>query len=98
MKHIVISFLLLFSLSAFSQTNPNIIKYNDGHQKGYHIIIDGEYKPHGLWKHSYGKARYDKGELIWLKLKNGKKWSGEEIKIAKLERKIKRLETHLASN
>lgn len=97
MKQILTTLFFLFTLSSFSQNNNTIRKYNDGWQKGYHIFVDGEWKPHGKWKHEYGKALYDRGRLVWIKVNNQRKWTGDEIKLVQLERKIEKLKQELAS-
>ena len=97
MKQILTTLFFLFTLSSFSQNDNTIRKYNDGWQKGYHIFVDGEWKPHGKWKHEYGKALYDKGRLVWIKVNNQRKWTGDEIKLVQLERKIEKLKQELAS-
>ena len=97
MKQILTTLFFLFTLSSFSQNDNTIRKYNDGWQKGYHIFVDGEWKPHGKWKHEYGKALYDRGKLVWIKVNNQRKWTGDEIKLVQLERKIEKLKQELAS-
>jgi len=97
MKQLLTTLFFLFTLSSFSQNNNEVRKYNDGWQKGYHIFVDGEWKAHGTWKHQYGKALYDKGKLVWIKLKNDRKWTSEEIKIVQLEKRIEKLKQELAS-
>jgi hypothetical protein len=97
MKQLLTTLFFLFTLSSFSQNNNEVRKYNDGWQKGYHIFVDGQWKAHGNWKHQYGKALYDKGKLVWIKLKNDRKWTNEEIKIAQLEKRIEKLKQELAS-
>jgi len=97
MKQILTTLFFLFTLSSFSQNDNTIRKYNDDWQKGYHIFVDGEWKPHGKWKHEYGKALYDRGKLVWIKVNNQRKWTGDEIKLVQLERKIEKLKQELAS-
>ena len=98
MKNILTTLFFLFSLSSFSQEREKVISYKDGWQKGYHIFVDGEWKPHGKWKHDYGKALYDRGKLVWIKVDGLDKISYETIRVKQLERKIEKLETKLASN
>jgi hypothetical protein len=98
MKNILTTLFFLFSLSSFSQTQNEIKSYKDAWQKGYHIFVDGQWKPHGKWKHNYGKALYDRGKLVWIKVNNEKKWMGDEIKITQLEKKIEKLKEELAIN
>jgi len=98
MKHFLTTLFFLFTLSSFSQNDNQIKKYKDGWQKGYHIFVDGEWKAHGIWKHQYGKAKYDKGKLVWIKLDNQRKWTNEEIRLAKLERKIEKIRQELISD
>ena len=97
MRYILTSLFFLFTLSAFSQKEGKTIRYSDGWQKGYHIFVDGEWKPHGKWKHQYGKALYDKGKLVWIKLDKQRKWTGDEIKLVQMEKKIEKLKQELAS-
>ena len=98
MKHLLTSLFFLFTLSSFSQSDNKIKQYTDGWQKGYHIFVDGEWKPHGKWKHEYGKALYDRGKLVWIKVNNERKWGGDEIRVVQLERKLEKLKQELASN
>jgi hypothetical protein len=97
MKSILTTLFFLFSISSFSQKEGEVISYKDGWQKGQHIFVDGDWKPHGKWKHNYGKALYDKGKLVWIKIHNDRKWTGDEIKIVQLERKIKQLKQELVT-
>jgi hypothetical protein len=98
MKNILTTLFFLFSLSSFSQKEGEVISYKDGWQKGQHIFVDGDWKPHGKWKHDYGKALYDKGKLVWIKVNGLDKISYETIRLKQLESKIEKLETKLASN
>ena len=98
MKNILTTLFFLFSLSSFSQKEGDIISYSDGWQKGQHIFIDGDWKPHGKWKHEYGKALYDRGKLVWIKVNGLDKISYETIRLKQLESKVEKLETKLASN
>lgn len=98
MRNILTSLFFLFTLSSFSQKQGETINYNDGWQKGQHIFVDGDWKPHGKWKHQYGKALYDKGKLVWIKVDGMDKISYEAIRVKQLESKIEKLETKLASN
>ena len=97
MKQLLTTLFFLFTLSVFSQKEGQVIKYNDGWQKGQHIFVDGDWRPHGKWKHEYGKALYDKGKLVWIKVEKQRKWTGDEIKVVQLERKIEKLKQELAS-
>ena len=98
MKNILTTLFFLFSLSSFSQKEGEVISYKDGWQKGQHIFVDGDWKPHGKWKHDYGKALYDRGKLVWIKVNGLDKISYETIRLKQLESKIEKLETELASN
>ena len=98
MKNILTTLFFLFTLSSFSQKEGEVISYKDGWQKGQHIFVDGDWKPHGKWKHQYGKALYDRGQLVWIKVNGTDKISYETIRLKQLESKIERLETELASN
>lgn len=96
MKHFYTTlFLILITIPSFSQT-PVLRDYQDDCQKGQHILVDGDWKPHGKWKHHYGKALYNKGQLVWIKLKGDKKVYYETIKLTQLQNKIESLETRLA--
>lgn len=97
MKHLLTTLFFLFTLSAFSQKEGHTIKYKDGYQKGQHIFVDGNWKLHGKWKHEYGKALYDKGKLVWIKVEKQRKWTGDEIKIVQLEKKLEKLKQELVS-
>lgn len=98
MRNILTSLFFLFTLSSFSQKEGEVKSYKDGWQKGQHIFVDGNWKPHGKWKHDYGKALYDKGKLVWIKVDGMDKISYETIRLKQLESKIEKLETELASN
>ena len=98
MRNILTTLFFLFTLSSFAQKEGEVISYKDGWQKGQHIFVDGDWKPHGKWKHDYGKALYDKGKLVWIKVNGLDKISYETIRVKQLERKIEKLETKLASN
>lgn len=98
MKHLLTTLFFLFTLSSFSQSENKIKRYNDGWQKGQHIFVDGQWKPHGKWRHEYGKALYDRGKLVWIKVNNQRKWTGDEIKVVQLEKKLEKLKQELASN
>lgn len=96
MKHIYTTLLLiLFSFPSFSQ-NPIIRDYKDDCQRGHHILVNGDWKPHGTWKHHYGKARYNKGQLVWIKLNGKERVYYETIRLTQLQNKIESLETKLA--
>lgn len=97
MRNILTSLFFLFTLSAFSQKEGETIKYKDGWQKGQHIFVDGNWKPHGKWKHEYGKALYDKGKLVWIKVEKQRKWTGDEIRIVQLEKKLEKLKQESTS-
>ena len=97
MRYILTSLFFLFTLSSFSQQTEKIVRHNDGWQKGYHIFVDGQWKPHGKWRHQYGKALYDRGKLVWIKLDKQRKWTGDEIKLVQLQKKIEKLKQELAS-
>jgi hypothetical protein len=43
-------------------------------------------------------AEYDNGQMVWIELKDGRKFTSEQIKIKQLELKIARLEERIASN
>jgi hypothetical protein len=98
MRNFLTSLFFLFTLSSFSQKEGKVINYNDGWQKGKHIFVDGDWKPHGKWRHQYGKAMYDKGKLVWIEVNGLDRVSYETIRLKQLENKIERLETELASN
>lgn len=97
MKQLLTTLFFLFTLSSFSQKSGDTMKYTDGWQKGQHIFVDGNWKPHGKWKHEHGKALYDKGKLVWIKIEKQKKWTGVEIKSVQLERKLEKLKQESTS-
>ena len=98
MKYILtLLFLLSFTFS-FSQSFNEVKRFKDEIQSGYHVLINNEWKAHGIWKSHYGKAKYEYGKLIWMKIGNMPKISGSEIRITQLERKIQKLKSELASN
>ena len=96
---VCILLLALFSTAAFSQTSEGEIKkYKQDCQTGYFIKKDGKWLRHGIWKHHYASAEYDNGQMVWIELKDGRKFTSEQIKIKQLELKIARLEERIASN
>ena len=96
---VCILLLALFSTAAFSQTSDGEIKkYKEDCQTGYFIKKDGKWLRHGIWKHHYASAEYDNGKMVWIELKDGRKFTTEQIKIQQLELKIARLEERIASN
>lgn len=100
MRKTITMFLLLFSSVVLSQEAEvkEKIKVNDGVQKGT-LIYDGtKYVQDGIWKSDYAKAEYDMGKLVWYHPKNNRKWTKDEIVIAQLKSKIKRLESSLVLN
>lgn len=98
MKNILTSLFFLFTLSSFAQKEGEVVNYKDGWQKGKHIFVDGDWKPHGKWKHQYGKALYDKGKLVWIEVNGLDRVSYETIKLKQLEKKIEKMEAIIASN
>jgi hypothetical protein len=95
MKTLITTLLLFFSLTAFSQ---EIVRFKNEYQKGYFILVNNNYEPHGIWKSHYGKAKYEYGKMIWIQLRNQPKISSQEIKINQLQSKIKRLENSISLN
>lgn len=98
MRNILTSLFFLFTLSTFAQKEGEVVNYKDGWQKGKHIFVDGDWKPHGKWKHQYGKAMYDKGKLVWIEVNGLDRVSYETIRLKQLEKKIEKMEAVLASN
>ena len=98
MRNILTSLFFLFTLSTFAQKEGEVVNYKDGWQKGKHIFVDGDWKPHGKWKHQYGKAMYDKGKLVWIEVNGLDRVSYETIRLKQLESKIEKMEAVLASN
>lgn len=75
---------------------------NSIQQTGYYTISDNNLVPHGIWKmYHNGKVsvsgKFDMGNIVWLQPTGGPKISKEEIRIKKLEHKVKRLEQLIAS-
>ena len=95
MKTIITTLLLFFSLTTFSQ---EIVRFKNEYQKGYFILVNGKHEPHGIWKSHYGKAKYEYGKLVWIHLNNNRRVTSEEITIAQLHSKIKKLENQLVSS
>jgi hypothetical protein len=95
MKTLITTFLLFFSITAFSQ---EIVRFKNEYQKGYFILVNGEHKPHGIWKSHYGKAKYNYGKMEWIKLNNSPKVTSDEIVITQLQSKVRRLENQLVSS
>lgn len=98
MKYLLTLFFFLFISYSFSQTNNEIKYYKDDLQKGYHILLNGKWKQHGVWKSHYGKAKFEHGKLVWIKIGNNPKLLGTEIRLIQLENRVKKLKQELASN
>ena len=96
MKTFITTLLLLFSLSLFSQEGK-IKRYKDENQKGKLIFVQGQWKPHGLWKSDYGTAQYENGKLQWIQLEGMERYTYNEIKIKQLESKLEKLEDLVSS-
>lgn len=79
MRTITTLFLLLFSMTIFSQ-ELEIKEFKTEHQKGYFIKVDGKWLRHGIWESEYGKAEYNNGSLVWIHPIGERKWTAEEIK------------------
>ena len=95
MKTLITTLFLFFSITAFSQ---EIVRFKNEYQKGYFIKVNDKFEPHGVWKAFYGKAKYDSGKLVWIHLNNNRRYTSEEIQIAQLQSKIKRLESAVSLN
>lgn len=101
MRKLTTLLLLLFTAITFSQEVEVIkekIKVNDGIQKGTLVYNGTKHVPDGIWKSDYAKAEYDMGTLVWIELKNGERYTYNQIRMEQLRRKVQRLETRLASN
>ena len=72
------------------------------HQIGYFTIVDNVLVKHGDWKifldGSYiVRGRFENGQLVWIQRRGESKITADEIRVHKLERKVKRLEQLIAS-
>jgi len=111
MKNLITTILLLF-LSIPMMAQERIVEQVDENlytykyvnengkvaQSGYYKIVDGVFRAHGFWRDEYGtKAEFNKGQLVWIKPKDEKKYTFEEIQLHKLRSRIARLEERISS-
>ena len=111
MKKIITSILfLLVTLPMLAQektlekVDNNLYEYKvfneegDLQQKGFYKKKNDEFVHHGIWKDSFGtKALYENGKMVWIKPKNDRKYTYQEIKIRILRNKVMKLEERLTS-
>ena len=89
-----------------TQIDDNLYEYRafneDGsiHQKGTYIgTEDNELLMHSYWSDDVGtKALYNKGQLVWIKLKGQKRYTYEQIEYEQMKAEIKRLKAIVALN
>ena len=68
-------------------------------QKGYYILINGNYILDGLWYNSKGtKARYNEGELVWIKPKGHPRYTYKQIELEQLKAEVRRLRNLIVLN
>lgn len=92
---------------SYEMVNDELVKaryYHNGvlQQSGYFLIVGSELIQHGDWMmFSNGRytirGRFNNGELVWIQQRGGERITSEQIRVHKLERKVKRLEQLIAS-
>lgn len=111
MKTIITSILfLLITLPILAQertlekVDENLFEYKvfneegDLYQKGFYKKQNGTYIVHGVWRDYAGtKVLYENGQLVWIKPKDDRKYTFNEIQIHRLKRKVEMLEQKITS-
>lgn len=113
MRTLLILLFILIGFGSYSQTELTKVKkdlyiakvYCDvGNltQTGFYKEVDNELEPHRRWKQYTPLGtlvvKYDEGQLQWIKLYDGRKYTKSEIEVMKLKLKVQKLEILLANN
>jgi len=92
---------------SYEMMGDDVIKsttYVDGrlNQIGYYTVIGSDLIKHGEWKlYLDGKVvvrgKFNYGNLVWIQRPGEERITSEQIRVHRLERKVKRLEQLIAS-
>ena len=93
--------------TSYEMVDNNLVKAtsyvgNNLNQTGYYLIIGDDLIKHGDWKlYSNGRVvvrgRFSYGNLEWIQRPGSQRITSDEIRVHRLERKVKRLEQLIAS-
>lgn len=98
-KLLMIIVCVIFTHTTYSQESvKEIIKFNDGTQKGTLVWNGTKYVQDGNWKSKFAKAKYDMGKLVWYEPKGLKRYTYEQIQLKRLEKRLDKLQKSLALN